>query len=363
VQAELRIVDLFCGCGGFSLGAQAAGLSPQLAFDIDPILTSSFSFNHPDAKLVLSDLSKVSGLDVERQLGGRVDGVFGGPPCQAFSDMGHRRTDDPRRSLLGDFFRLVNELKPAFFLMENVRGLVYADARPVLDRALHSLSGKYVILGPIILDAADFGAATRRPRLFVLGYDPARFDKLTTGDVEAAKREPATVRSAMNDLSSATMIGEQDGFDLWRTHHAGRPSNYAAKLRSSDRTFTGHRRTAHSREVIARFKRVAPGEKDAVGRHPRLDWDGQCPTLRAGTGSERGSFQSVRPIHPDEPRVITVREGARLQGFPDAFRFHSTIWHSFRMIGNSVSPIVAEALFSLIASRIERHAPNRVAAE
>lgn len=363
MQAQLRVVDLFCGCGGFSLGARAAGLPPRLAFDVDPILTSSFSHNHPNTKLTLADLSKVSGPDIERQLDGRVDGIFGGPPCQAFSDIGHRKADDPRRSLLGDFYRLVKELNPAFFLMENVRGLAYADARPVLEFALNSLPGKYEIVGPVILDAADFGAATRRPRLFVFGYDPARFDDLTIHDIEAAKLKPATVQSAISDLSSAVMIGEREGFDLWQTKHVGRPSSYASRLMSGDRTFTGNRPTAHSAQVVSRFRRVAPGQKDTIGRHQRLDWKGQCPALRAGTGRERGSFQSVRPIHPSEARVITVREGARLQGFPDAFRFHPTIWHSFRMIGNSVSPIVAEALFSLIASRVDRQPPNTIAAE
>jgi DNA (cytosine-5)-methyltransferase 1 len=84
----------------------------------------------------------------------------------------------------------------------------------------------------------------------------------------------------------------------------------------------------------------------------RLAWGGQSPTIRAGTGADRGSYQSVRPIHPSEPRVITVREAARLQGFPDAFRFHPTVWHSFRMIGNSVSPIIAHRLLSLIRDRL-----------
>ncbi|MNJ64000.1 Modification methylase BanI [compost metagenome] len=86
------------------------------------------------------------------------------------------------------------------------------------------------------------------------------------------------------------------------------------------------------------------GSVDPVGKHKRLHWDGFCPTLRAGTGSDRGSYQSVRPLHPVEDRVITPREGARLQGFPDDFIFHETVWHSFRMIGNSVSPIIAEVL-------------------
>nr|WP_249812095.1 DNA cytosine methyltransferase [Bradyrhizobium sp. 188] len=108
---------------------------------------------------------------------------------------------------------------------------------------------------------------------------------------------------------------------------------------------------------------MKPGEIDSVGRHPRLSWEGQCPNLRAGTGKDKGSYQAVRPIHPEEDRVITVREAARLQGFPDSFRFHPTVWHSFRMIGNSVSPIIAQAILSLIAERMGAAQQVQMAAE
>jgi len=364
VQETLRIVDFFCGCGGFSLGAARAGLIPILAFDIDPILTCSFVANHPKTRLVLSDLATVRGRDVVRALDGPVDGVIGGPPCQAFSEIGHKKHDDPRRSLLGEYFRLVAELKPAFFILENVRGLGYANSRPVLDTALSRLPGYYEILGPIVLDAADFGAATTRPRLFVLGYRSDRMDRIAPDDIEGLKRAPATVRAAISDLSNAVMLEDDGaGFDLWKIVNRGRPSSYAARLRSHDRTFTGHRRTMHSPQVVKRFRRLRPGQVDIVGRHPRLDWQGQCPTLRAGTGKELGSFQSVRPIHPTEPRVITVREAARLQGFPDSFNFHPSIWHSFRMIGNSVSPVAAEALCSLIYDRMGASMRLKSAAE
>jgi DNA (cytosine-5)-methyltransferase 1 len=150
---------------------------------------------------------------------------------------------------------------------------------------------------------------------------------------------------------------------LFRNSSVGKASfkiRLVASLRSEDRTFTGHRRTAHTPEVT---KKVKPGGVEVIGRHARLRWDGQCPTLRAGTGNDRGSFQSVRPIHPDEPRVITVREGARLQGFPDDFRFHPTVWHSFRMIGNSVSPVMSKVIFSLISERIENRRRFQIAAE
>jgi DNA (cytosine-5)-methyltransferase 1 len=97
---------------------------------------------------------------------------------------------------------------------------------------------------------------------------------------------------------------------------------------------------------------VEGGRSDPITKSYKLEWEGLCPTLRAGTGSERGAFQAVRPLHPEQGRVITVREAARLQGFPDWFEFHETKWQSFRMIGNSVSPYVSFALLKSIADRM-----------
>ena len=360
---QLRIVDLFCGCGGFALGAHHSGFSPSISFDIDANLTSSIKRNFPGTELVLADLKGVNGTDVQRQIGGRVDGLFGGPPCQAFSSIGQRRADDPRRSLLGQYYRLVAELEPTFFVMENVEGLGFKDARPVLDDALGMVPSRYKLFGPVIFDAADFGAATRRRRLFVIGYDPEYVDEIRMDDFADAKEAPSSVRDAIADLSDSAPIGEDDGFDAWRLSDQRTLSPYAAAMRSEDLCFTGHRKTIHRQEVSARFASVAQGDTDSVGRHPRLHWERQCPTLRAGTGSDRGSFQSVRPLHPVEPRVITVREAARLQGFPDSFRFHPTVWHSFRMIGNSVSPIIARKIFGIIASRMGVSEGRKVAAE
>ncbi|MCX5511914.1 DNA (cytosine-5-)-methyltransferase [Kaistia algarum] len=346
------MVDLFCGCGGLALGARASGFGAELAFDIDAILSSSFKHNFPDSRLQLGNLAEAHGRDIKAMAGGEIIGVFGGPPCQAFSDIGHRKLDDPRRDLLDVFFRLVAEIEPAFFVMENVRGLGYSDSKPVLDKALDRVAERYELVGPLLLDAANYGAATRRRRLFVIGYDPTRCDPLMAEDLARAELPAVTVKDAIWDLHDATEVGIVDGFDTWRLE-SSEANGYRSALISKDRLFTGHRPTIHTSAVVERFLKVEQGEVDIVGRHPRLHWDRQCPTLRAGTGSDRGSFQSVRPIHPDEPRVISVREAARLQGFPDHFRFHPTIWHSFRMIGNSVSPPMSRAIFSLLASRTE----------
>lgn len=349
----MRLVDLFSGCGGFSYGAVRAGFEVCAAYDVDPILCSSFEHNFPNTKHVLADVSDLSAQCILKTSGGAVDGVFGGPPCQGFSSIGKRSTSDPRRLLLGHFFRIVEELQPKFFVMENVVGLQQGTAREVLSNALMRVKSKYFIAGPWILDAADFGAATKRPRLFVVGVSKQLGLRFCLDDLESFKRPASTVRDAIEDLSKLESLGSEDGFDGWKIRSRKQASAYATALRSPDLTITGNFRTKHTNAVKKRFGEVLQGRMDKVGRHPRLSWDGQCPTLRAGTGSDKGSFQSVRPIHPDEPRVITVREAARLQGFPDKFRFHPTIWHSFRMIGNSVSPIIAEAIFSALAQKLE----------
>jgi DNA (cytosine-5)-methyltransferase 1 len=359
----MNLVDLFSGCGGFSLGAHQAGFRVRAAFDIDPILAFSFPFNFPATRLVLGDVSKLTGGMVVAAAGGQVDGIFGGPPCQGFSVIGRREPKDPRSLLVRHFFRLVREARPSFFVMENVRGLDSLDSRGLLRSALKLVEDRYSILGPLVLDAAEFGAATKRQRLFLVGVHKDRSGPIRLEDIEKFKRPAANVRVAIGDLEGAIYVGEEAGFDVWRIAQRGRPSGYAKALREPGGEFTGNRATDHSSIVVRRFRAVEPGGVDAVGRHQRLDWRGQCPTLRAGTGSDRGSYQSVRPIHPEHDRVITVREAARLQGFPDRHRFHPTTWHSFRMIGNSVSPIIARAIFGAIAERFDGEVLDRARME
>ncbi len=352
----MKLVELFCGCGGFSRGAHDAGFEVAAAYDIDPILTSSYQINFPNTVLHHRDVAELTGAQVRQDVGGEVFGIFGGPPCQGFSEIGKRDPNDPRRALLGHFFRIVAEVRPVFFVMENVRGLAYPSAKAALDAALAIVQDDYDLLGPKIWDASTFGAATKRSRMFVIGVRKDRCAPIQEEHLKALERPAATVADALGDLMGATPIASpaaMPDFDLWRIDASLPVSRYAAALRGDDLSFTGHRTTEHTPKVVERFAAVLPGGYDKVGRHPRLDPAGQCPTLRAGTGAELGSFQSVRPIHPTEHRVITVREAARLQGFPDNHVFHPTVWHSFRMIGNSVSPVIAKAVFVAIRDRLK----------
>lgn len=345
----MKVVDLFSGCGGFSLGARQAGFEVVSSYDIDPVLSHSYRRNFPSTIHFDRDIALLKSEELIRDAGGAVSGIFGGPPCQGFSSIGKRDKSDPRRKLLHHFFRLVAESGVDFFAMENVVGLRQGDSLQELEAALSLVSSSYNLFGPFVIDAAEFGAATKRRRLFVIGFKLGLNSRDFWKALEEQKNPPATVRDAIFDLQELEDVSSLAEPDLWFIPSQRGISEYARNMRSCTSTVTGNIRTKHSDEVRVRFSQTPAGATEKIGRHPRLSWDGQCPTLRAGTGSDRGSFQSVRPIHPVEDRVITVREAARLQGFPDGFQFHPTIWHSFRMIGNSVSPFAARAVFHAIA--------------
>lgn len=358
------ILDAYSGAGGFSLGAHRAGFRTALAIDADELLSSSFRHNFRNSELLCQDIRTVDASTIGSKLPKGVDGVIGGPPCQAFSEIGRRDHRDPRRLLVQEFFRIVALAKPKFFVFENVPGLGFKENIDLLERGLELLPANWAIIGPHTLNAADFGAPTRRFRLFVFGFDKNQVDPPSEGALIESPNVSVYVRDAIADLSSAAESGvDEFGFDFWRYDQRRTVSAYASKMRTKSGLFTGHRKTIHNRSTLARFKKLSEGEFDKIGRYARLSWNGLCPTLRAGTGSDRGSYQAVRPIHPTLNRVITPREAARLQGFPDWFEFHPTIWHSCRMIGNSVSPIIAEALLKRIAASLDSKEINAVAAE
>ena len=216
------------------------------------------------------------------------------------------------------------------------------------------------------LAANHYGAATTRRRVFFVGYLKDSMEPLAAEHFKASSDiETVLVRDALYGLPSYIDPHCQTEELSWRKVRARGTTGYAQRLRGhvppgvGDRAalrrlrtsgeVSGFLGTVHGAEIAGRYAGVETGKSDPVSKSPRLDWDGFCPTLRAGTGPDQGSFQAVRPIHPTEGRVITPREAARLQGFPDWFQFDPTKWHSFRQIGNSVSPILAERVFTVIA--------------
>lgn len=367
MSGNLKIVDLFCGCGGFSLGAELAGFQSIAAVDIEPTLQSAYRRNFPTAVTIEASVKDIDRGDWRRILGAaKPDGVIGGPPCQGFSWIGKKQSDDPRNSLIYEFVRQINLLKPKFFIMENVAGLLRPEKIGILNEAIGAIAPNFTVLSPLIINAADFGAPTNRMRVVVIGFDADYMDPICKEEIASIKKEKVSIRDAISDLPlpcEERKSRDDLGWARYPTLAGAELSNYAAALRAlpppglgSEEAIekqklgyvSGLTRTRHSAEIAHRYSEVTGGKSDPITKSYKLTWEGLSPTLRAGTGSERGAFQAVRPLHPDQGRVITVREAARIQGFPDWFLFHDTKWHSFRMIGNSVSPIVSRTLFEHI---------------
>lgn len=358
-------VDLFCGVGGLGLGVEQAGFNVRAAFDLLPFNTHSYAKNFPSTRSITADLSKCSGEDI-RILGkigsADIDLVFGGPPCQGFSYGGKRDLNDGRNLLLLDFIRIVRQLRPKYFLMENVQGLVSEQCYPVLETFIRRAKrAGYGIVEPVqVLNAVDFGVPQRRKRVIVLGYrndmSPPTYPAASAQRNARHRRSSMTVLDAFDGLP--LIEGNADLFtqDIFRGKIPRPRRKYARILQGLEQdsddhseprildSFTGFLRTRHSLSTIRRFEATKPGSVEPISRYFRLDWGSIAPTLRAGTGEDHGRHTAPRPIHPDYPRCITTREAARLHSFPDWFVFHGTRWNDFRQIGNSVPPLLARAV-------------------
>lgn len=367
-----RVIDLFAGVGGLSLGALRAGFRLALAVELDAHAMAAHKQNFPGFKHLAED---IAGLDGDTLLGhagleaGELDGLVGGPPCQGFSVMGQRSVIDPRNNLFVKFFELAREARPKFFVAENVLGILHEKYEDIRENAFQEVRDEYVLLDPIQLKASEYGVPTVRERVFFIGYRADAVEALEHADFQARRAAcPTMVEEALRGLPARVRRDWLTEEKSWRAVQAQPDSPFWGRVTGEIPKGVGDaealRRyrdhgivsgcfgTRHSPEVQARYRRLKHGQKDNTSKAVRLNPDGFCPTLRAGTDAERGSYQAVRPIHPTSPRVITPREAARLQGFPDWFRFAPSKWHSFRQIGNSVSPIVAEAVFSVIHSRL-----------
>jgi len=362
-----KIIDLFAGAGGLSLGASRAGFAVSSAVELDNHAMATHMRNFSSSIHLQKDVSKLTGLQLLELSGmklGELDGLVGGPPCQGFSSMGNRDVADIRNDLFSHFFRLVAETLPAFFLAEDVPGILSNRYDDLRRRAMSQIPSAYRVLDPIVVQANLYGAPTTRKRIFFIGYLPSRFELELTPEHFAPPKviEPASVSMTLQGLPLRIDCRWQSEESGWRQAGAcggafladrltnsippgvGKPELIARYLEKGE--VSGCLGTRHSDALKRRYRALKYGETDEGTKSRRLDPNGFCPTLRAGTGSDKGSFQAVRPIHYSAPRVITPREAARLQGFPDWFVFHATKWHSFRQIGNSISPIVAERILT-----------------
>lgn len=365
-------IDLFAGAGGMSLGFEQAGFDIAAAVEIDPIHCAVHKFNFPSTSVIPLSVGNVtaSQIRVAAGIGNReIDCVFGGAPCQGFSMIGHRILNDPRNQLVKEFVRIVSELNAKTFVFENVKGLTVGKHKQFLCELIEEFEQNgYEVRNPWkVLNASHFGVPQSRERLFLIGarkgislpsYPMPLTNPAGKTALDASLPVGPTILDALGDLPNAEKFQSLLHSDSVLTKAFGQPSNYASELRCQTKKdwhnayarewnpslLTSSARTNHTDITKRRYSETMQGKVEPISRFFKLPAEGISNTLRAGTDGTRGAFTSPRPIHYKFSRCITVREMARLHGFPDWFRFNSTKWHGARQIGNAVPPPLARAV-------------------
>lgn len=372
-------VDLFAGAGGMSLGFEQAGFDVAAAVEIDPVHCAVHKFNFPQTAVISRSVERLSGREIRLAagLGTRpVDCVFGGAPCQGFSLIGHRVLDDPRNSLVLEFVRIVSELDARTFVFENVKGLTLGHHKQFLNELVTAFNAKgYQVRLPWrVLNAGNFGTPQSRERLILFGAKkgeilpdyPAAITAIAGRKSKTDLNYGPTCADALGDLPNAELFPELINIDSVRPRRFGKPSPFASEMRCLSNeawhfahprqwdpaVLTSSARTEHTDISRRRFSETAEGDVEPISRLFKLPPGGVSNTLRAGTDGARGAFTSPRPIHYMFDRCITVREMARLHGFPDWFRFNATKWHGARQIGNAVPPPLARAVASQVIAAL-----------
>lgn len=387
---QLNFLDLFCGCGGFSLGMERAGLKCLAAIDFNQEAISVFKKNLPHVPQILEkDLTKFPPSTLAKLIGVKnVDIIVGGPPCQGFStarqrdgaNHGQRLKEDPRRHLYQEFLAYVKFFKPKVFIMENVLGIRSASDGEYFVRVQSEARALGYRVHAQVEDCVDLGLPQKRRRQLFIG---TRLDlsEYFLPHIEPAPRacDKPSLWEAIGDLPpvKAGAGEESSNYDIdRRKDHIkkyGRGFIYGVLEADSAHKLTAHRARPHSDRDLRDFLLLNEGESSAEAmrrkvkfefpydkhtfkdRYTRQSRSKPCSTIVAHLSKDGLMF-----IHPTQNRSLTPREAARIQSFPDWFEFPIARTHQFRVIGNAVPPLVSEAIGIAVTNYIGKTMKNKL---
>lgn len=360
---QYNVIDLFCGCGGFSKGFEEAGFNVRFGIDLWNDATITYKKNFPNAVVLNEDIQKVSGKQILEMCGmseGDVDVIIGGPPCQGFSVSGKRMIDDERNKLYKSFVELVAEIKPKMFVMENVPGLIRLFNGQVGEQVVEDFTNIGYTVKHRILSADNYGVPQQRRRVFFVGVNNEKFSNpdcyvYPTAFTGIGDLIPAiTSKDAISDLDFVPddeVLGEDIPYAL-------PPQNdYQRKMREGSPSILNHSITLHNaktKEIIAMVPdggnyKDLPEELWST-RKVHIAWtrmDSQRPCFTIDTGHNHH-------FHYRANRVPTVRESARIQSFPDTFEFIGIKTSQLKQVGNAVPPLLAKAVAESVIAVLDK---------
>lgn len=389
----LTCIDLFSGAGGLAEGFRQEGFRILSGVDEDPFAGETFRFNFPEASFFQKPIRRVTSQTILKDAGlrpGELDCLIGGPPCQAFSYNNHQRTHRSiRAGLFRSYLRIVEALQPKVLVMENVPGILTIGDGTVVDEIYESLAALDYSCEARILYAEDFGVPQERRRVFFiatrLGWTDGLFPDGTHGpfpkpdpksnpfihhwtrkpDRQYGDSREVAVWSAIGDLPSIPNGGSIEG-----RVYAKRPTSKLQKLlRGDTKELANHRASKLSEINLQRMEHVPEGgswrnipfellpagmqrakRTDHTKRYGRLRRRGRCCTILTKCDPHWGSY-----FHPVDQRVISVREAARLQSFPDRFVFKGPLAGQMAQVGNAVPPLLAAGVARAVRAHLEAH--------
>jgi DNA (cytosine-5)-methyltransferase 1 len=341
---KLSVIDCFCGAGGMSAGLIAAGLDVRAAFDSWDVAVRTYRRNLGDHAICAKaeDLTGATLLGGSKRGRSRADVVVGGPPCQGFSTQRRGGRDDKRNDLVLEFMRIVREIRPRLFVMENVSAIQGPRGAAYLERVSNVASEAGFKVTSAVLNAADFGVPQTRRRYFLVG-------QLLDTAADCAFRFPRATHAG-HHRTVRDAIGGMPAPGSTRSRLANHEPDRISEL---NRERISHVPQGGGREDIPEALRL-PCHRVSVavaghrGVYGRLAWDKPSGTIT----TKCNSFTRGRFAHPEEDRNISMREAARLQSFPDSFVFEGSKVDVAHQIGNAVPPLLAKHIGLAIISAL-----------
>lgn len=331
-------------------------------------MAKAYSLNHPSVKMYNKDIKDFSISDLTEDLGlgkGDIDIVVGGPPCQAYSTVGKRLIDDPRGKLFQEYYRMLVELRPKVFVFENVKGMLSMSGGDLIKTIVSLFRSLDYDVSIKLLNAADYGAPQIRERVILVGTllgGQFKYPEPTHYNPEQVAIEGLqpyiTLGEAIGDLPELANGGKA-------TEYVKAPQNdYQKQMRANAAALLQDHNVPKNGEHLVRLMEALPdgGSPEDVPSelrpqsgfancYCRLWWDKPSTTITRNLGC----VSSSRCVHPKQPRALSTREGARLQGFPDDYQFYGTRSERNLQIGNAVPTFLARAIKDAIKTYLQEN--------